>query len=679
MARYKWRAGVMSELLLELFCEEIPALMQKNAESAYKTIFSNYFSKNEISFKDINVYIGPRRIAIHATGLPARMPAKTTEIKGPRLGAPDQAIEGFCRSNNIAKSNLTVQDINGQEFHVYIKQVDAKETKTILTQTLVEPVAEYVWPKSMYWGDYKIKWVRPLKNILCIFDEEILPFEYGHLVANNITYGHRFMAPDTIKVKNFTEYEKALENSYVMLCRHEREDYIKNELQKAAAGLDLTIQDDPYLVQEVAGLVEYPKILSGKIDPKFLSVPGEILVTSMRSNQKYFSLFDKNGNFAPYFLFVSNIESKEPELVIAGNEKVLSARLSDALFFYNQDLKITLSERAQGLNNVTFHKAIGSLGLKQQKVSDLCTYLAPGDKEAIAAAKIYKSDILSEVVGEFPTLQGIIGYYYAKAESLDDNIAVAIRDHYKPLGPSDNIPTDSAATLALADKLFDLISLTGAGERATGSKDPYALRRLALGIIRIIIHNKIHLNLFKVFEYFNDKIMMVSEEAQNYITAFIEERAKYYFKEDYEIPLINAVLDLKNEPDLYPVSLKLTALKAFLATGDGDNLLTAYKRTGNITGNKKISGQVDKAAFTTEHEQKLYSYVTDNSFKIQEFITRGDYTAALKLLAGMKTPVANFFDNVMVNDADLKVANNRLLLLEKTKQIFDSIAKFDLL
>lgn len=669
----------MSELLLELFCEEIPATMQKNAEIAYKTIFSNYFSKNEISFKDLSVYIGPRRIAVWVTGLPGQLPAKTTEIKGPKLGAPDQALDGFCRSNNIKKSDLKIKNIGGQEFYVYEEHVDSRETKTILMQTISEPIGEYVWPKSMYWGDYKIKWVRPLKNILCIFDEEVLPFEYGHLVANNITYGHRFMAPGAIQVKNFTEYKKALENGYVVLGRPEREDYIKTELLKEANKLGLVIQDDALLIEEVAGLVEYPKILVGKIDPKFLSVPSEILVTSMRSNQKYFSLFDKDGNFAPYFLFVSNIESKSPDLVISGNEKVLSARLSDALFFYNQDLKITLLERALGLSNVTFHKSIGSLGLKQSKVSGLCTFLAKEDKEAAEAATIYKSDILSEVVGEFPTLQGIIGYYYAKAESLNDNVAIAIRDHYKPLGPSDNVPTGSAATLALADKLFDLISLTSAGERATGSKDPYALRRLALGIIRIIIHNMIHLNLFKVFEYFNDKVLPVSSETQKYIISFVEERAKYYLKEDYDISLINAALDFNLEPDLYLTHLKLIAIKEFLATSDGENLLTAYKRTSNIIGTKKISGQIDKAAFTTEHEQNLYEFVTDNSFKVQELIAKGDFAVALSLLAGMKTPVANFFDNVMVNDTDAAIANNRLLLLEKTKQIFDSIAKFDLL
>ena len=345
----------MSELVIELFCEEIPAIMQSKAEIAYLDIFTKYFQEKEIGFKNIEIFIGPRRIVVYAKGLDTEIKGKSISIKGPKADSPVSAIEGFCKSNNISQADLVVREIKGAKCYFYEKEIITQKVVSILLNSLLEPIMEYVWPKSMYWSDYKIKWVRPLKNILCVFDGEIIPFKLGHLTANNVTFGHRFMSPQQIVVKDFAGYKKDLAENFVVLNRSDRLNTIRVSLETEAKSLNLIIKDDPALLEEVAGLVEYPVILRGAIEQKFLKLPSEVLVSSMRTHQKYFSLFNEEGKFAPYFLFVSNIASSNPNMVIKGNEKVLSARLSDALYFYHQDLKKPLENGVDNLDKVIFH------------------------------------------------------------------------------------------------------------------------------------------------------------------------------------------------------------------------------------------------------------------------------------------------------------------------------------
>lgn len=662
----------VSELLLELFSEEIPALMQKNAEEDYLNIFTKIFEENEI-FAKVQVFAGPHRITLHATHLPKVTLPKEEEIKGPSIDAPEAAINGFCKAHNVSKLELSTKLINNQLYYFFIKKTATREIKEILPKILVEAINKYSWAKSMFWGDYKIKWIRPLRNILCIFDGEILPLQFGHLTANNITYGHRLTDNKKLEVTDFEDYRNKLLENHVILERTKREEIIKTGLLELANSHDLIIKEDNRLIEEVAGLTEFPIVLLGKIPQKFLELPKEVLISSMRMHQKYFCLFDKAGNFAPYFLFVSNGRFANAELVIKGNEKVLSARLSDALYFYKQDIAKTLESNLSKLTAVTFHAELGNLKEKIDRIIKICDHIAPNNKDLITAAKLCKSDLVSEMVGEFPDLQGIMGYYYAKHEGLSEEVATAIRDHYKPQGLNDNIPTGNAALLGLADKIDSLVGLMIAGEAPTGSGDPYALRRQALGIIRIILENKLELQLTDLISFSINLYKDSSDKDKDLIISFFEERIKFYFKNNYDISLINAVLDL----NLVDTKFKLDALKEFLAEDAGKELLNAYKRANNIISDQKITGLVDASLFSTQPEKELFEVIQKISPQIIDSITDKDYERALNLLSSLLTPITSFFDNVLVNDPDPKIAENHLLLLQDICNFFDKIAKFN--
>ncbi|GAB4162787.1 MAG: glycine--tRNA ligase subunit beta [Rickettsiaceae bacterium] len=668
----------MSELLLELFSEEIPAMMQQKAAQGYKEIFTNYFKEKKINFVSVDVYVGPRRVAIHAAGVSPSIEANVTEIKGPKTSAPIQAIEGFCQSNKISQDELKTKEINGVGYFIFEQKASQQLTKDILTKDLPNLISAYVWPKSMYWGDYKIRWVRPLKNIMCLFDGNVLSFEYGHLKANNESYGHRFMgASAPFKVSGFVEYKQKLLENFVLLDQEERKEYIIQESQKIASKMGLLIKNDPELIEEVTGLVEYPQILVGKVDKKFLSVPSEVLVSSMRSHQKYFSLFDQKGNFAPYFLFVSNIVSTDPDVVVNGNEKVLSARLSDALYFYNQDLKTPMEHRVNKLDKVVFHAKLGSLKDKVLRLADIVSFLSPGNEELKKAALLCKNDIVSEVVGEFPNLQGVMGYYYAKAESMSEDLSVAIRDHYKPQGASDECPSGGSAILALADKIDSLCGLMLAGERASGSKDPYALRRQALGVIRIILENRLEINIVELVDFVLGKYQAELDGIKKLILEFLEERLRHFLKDNYSHELIAATLNFAREPSLVEIQAKLQSLKEFLSSSNGNDLLVAYKRASNIASTADSVQKVDESLLSGVDEKALYEFIKDYTPKIESAIRVKDYDNSLKMLAGMKAPISSFFDNVMVKVEDKAVAANRLALLLQVKQIFNQIADFD--
>ncbi|WP_341794660.1 glycine--tRNA ligase subunit beta [Rickettsia endosymbiont of Rhinocyllus conicus] len=656
----------MSELLLELFSEEIPAFMQKDAEEGYLSIFTKIFEENEI-FARLQVFSGPRRITLYATHLPKVMLPKEIEIKGPSTEAPEAAINGFCKAHNVSKLELSTKLINNQLYYFYIKKVAERQIKEILPEIIVEAINKYSWAKSMFWGNYNIKWIRPLRNILCIFDGEILPLQFGYLAANNITFGHRLTDNKKLEVTDFEDYKTKLTENYVILERLKREEIIKNGLLEQANTHNLNIKEDLRLIEEVAGLSEFPVVLCGAIPQKFLELPKEVLISSMRTHQKYFCLFDRSENFAPYFLFVSNGNFANSKLVVQGNEKVLSARLSDALYFYKQDIAKTLEANSEKLAAVTFHTKLGSLKEKVERITNICKYIDPNNKYLITAAKLCKSDLVSEMVGEFPELQGIMGYYYAKHENLNEEIAVAIRDHYKPQGLSDSVPVGNAALLAIADKLDSLVGLMIAGEAPTGSGDPYALRRQVLGIIRIIIENKLELNLNSLIDF--SLKLYSSDKDKDLIISFFEERAKFYFKNEYDISLINAVLDL----NLANIKFKLDALKEFLEKEDGKQLLNAYKRASNILGSQNIDGAVEPNLFSTQPEKELFEVTQKLSLQIVD----KDYDKALNLLQTLLTLITSFFDNVLVNDSDQKIAKNRLLILQDVCKLFHKIAKFN--
>lgn len=710
----------MSDLVLELFSEEIPALMQQKAENAYREIFTKHLTNAGISFKTLEIFSGPRRITVHITDLPTTLPAKEVEIKGPKIDAQDKAIEGFCRSHNINRADLLEKNISGQLCYVYLHKTPETKVANLLTEVLPVAIGEYVWPKSMYWNIHQTKWVRPLKNILCIIGATVLPIKFGHLTANNVTFGHRFMANKELIITSFDDYLTKLESHYVILSHHKRKEMILDQTSKLLSSYNVNIKADEKLLEEVTGLVEYPNVMIGKIPEKFLTLPSEVLTSSMRTHQKYFSLFDKFGKFAPYFLFVSNkLASGEDEaLITQGNEKVLSARLSDALYFYQQDLSkefMKAQKPTEKLADIIFHAKLGTMKDKIDRIEALCQKLAIGCTDGLlTAAKICKNDLVSEMVGEFPELQGIMGYYYALQEGLSEEIATSIRDHYKPLGPTDTMPTGIAAKLALVDKLDSLASLMIAGEKATGSTDPYALRRLALGIIRIIFSPDLasdvagsECNLKQMISAAVDAVKKPeindATQTQNFksqILKFFEERARFYFKDQlgYVSNIINAVLDLEKNSNLVEIEKNLRSLQEFMKNEDQvsteHHLLNSYKRVASILQTKddiRLNQERFENYFSDNNatklqpeEKELYSSYITVSLELQDLtsgkiISDDPFLSKLSSLAKLTPKISDFFDNVMVNSKVHEQAENRLCLIYNIRNLFLSVANFDYL
>lgn len=671
----------MSELLLELLSEEIPAMMQRKAEISYKKIFEQYFSSLMIRFTKIEVNVGPRRVCLYVKGLPSIIPSTVQDIKGPKISSPHKAVDGFCQSHNIGKETLYVKEINKIHFYCYKKHVPEQQTENILVKTLSTPISRHIWPKSMYWGNHKIKWIRPLKNIICIFDGKIIPFCYGHLQANNICYGHKFMSPDSAAITSYDEYKKYLKANFVILKSKDRITKIKSGIAKIIKSTGLIIKEDPSLFEELSGLVEYPNVLLGKIEKEFVStMPDEILISAMRKHQKYFSVFDNKGYFAPYFIFVSNIQSTTEKTVISGNEKVLSARLSDAKYLYDQDLKTTKYDQSLNLSKVIFHADLGSLQDKTLRLAELCKVIDQHDEIAAKAALICKNDLVSEIVSEFPNLQGVMGYYYAISSSQNKKIAQAIYDHYKPQGPNDCCPKEySGALLAIADKIDSLCGLILIGKKPSGSKDPYALRRKAIGIIRIILEHKIDIDLYEVILHslglYNDKFK--THDNMQEILLFITERMKYFFKSIYNPAVVDASLDLSKEASIIHLVSKMHILNDFMHSHHGKNVMQVYKRINNALKDKPLNGQVNEFMLMMPHEQELFECIKRNKIKIQMTLDNKDYKSSLRLLTSFYTPISNFFTNILVQDSNELITHNRRLLLEETRKIFNQIAQFN--
>lgn len=668
----------MSDLILELYLEEIPALMQKAAEIGYSEIFAKLLSEAGVEYESIEVHIGPRRIAIFILGMDPIIKAQSVELRGPRVGSPDQAIDGFCRAQNITKKDLTIESIKDQEYYFYRSSTAVKNLTDVLPSVLSSGIEQYVWPKSMQWGNSEIKFVRPIRNIMCLLDGNVLQFSYHHLNSNNKTYGHRFVSKNEIEISNIQDYKNKLRENFVILSREERRNTILKQIHEIASSKSLSINDES-LVEEVTGLVEYPNAMIGQIPEKFMKVPREILVTAMRNHQRYFALNDKSGNFAPYFIFVSNIPNSTQDIV-TGNEKVLSARLSDSLFFYNQDQQISLESRISNLKNTIFHAKLGSIYDKVQRLVLICKFIDNNNEELHKAAMICKSDLTTEVVGEFPELQGIMGGYYAKLDGYSDDISLAVRNHYKPEGPDDETPSGISAMLALADKIDSLVSLYIAGERSTGSKDPYALRRYALGIIRIILNSHIKLNIVNIISYASSIVGLENsnETTVNEITSFIEDRLKSYMKSDFDHSVINATINLETEPDIYMAYQKATAVKSFIEKQNGAAMLAAYRRAANIIG-KFSHKNVDSTLLKEEAEKGLFKKLEEIRFIIDQMIDNKDFEAAMNLLSTMLEPTNKFFEDVTVMTEDDKLTNNRLSLLNSIVSEFHKIANFSLL
>ena len=699
----------MADLLLELFSEEIPARMQAKAEADLLKAVTDGLKKAGLEGEGAVAMSGPRRLAVHMTGLPERSADVEEEKKGPKVGAPDKAIAGFLRGaglSDISEAEVKSDPKKG-DFYVALKMIPGRETSDIIAELVPEIVRGFHWPKSMRWGTGDLRWVRPLQRILCILDGEVVPFEIDGLNSGNETEGHRVHGRGPFTIKSFGDYTKSLEGKgHVLLTRDARRAIIESQAVKVCADAGLELVEDKGLLEEVTGLAEWPSVILGDMDPAFLELPPEVIQLSMRTHQKYFAVRDpKTGDLAPHFVVVANVAATDGgKAIAAGNAKVLSARLEDGRFFYANDKAKPLEEMAEKLSAIAFKEELGSIGDQVERVAALARELAPkvGADAGLAerAAKLAKADLVSEMVYEFPELQGVMGRYYAIDAGEDAKIADAIRDHYKPQGPSDEVPSEPVAiAVALADKLDTLVGFWAIDQKPTGSKDPFALRRAALGIVRLVLENGVRLPLRKHVDFQLDVLMeqddgdalgalhasdIVAHKIATQLLAFFADRLKQYLRDKGERhDLIDAVFAL-GEDDLVLITRRVEALGNFLDTDDGANLLAGYKRAANILKAETKKGwsdegaQVDAALIKKgpKVEQDLHAALGTAEAALEKALPQEDFTAAMTALAGLRAPVDAFFDGVMVNDEDEKIRANRLALLTNIRSTIHKVADF---
>ncbi len=703
----------MAELLLELFSEEIPAGVQTKAAETLKNEIMTRLDLGDVSYKKTASYAGARRITLVIEGISKSSKEAVSERRGPRIDAPDKAVEGFLRSTGLAKNDLEKRKTDKGEFYFAVVKQKSRAVSEILSEAIQEVLCAFTWPKSMKWGRHNIRWTRPLHNILCVFDNKILPINFGHLDSNDKSFGHRFLAPKEFSVQNFDEYQTKLKKSFVILNKEERKKTIQKDSQSLASSCNLQIKNDPALLDEVAGLVEWPVALLGRIESKFMDVPQEVLITAMRSHQKYFSLIDKNGKLAPYFITIANITTKDKGTkIISGNERVLRARLEDAKFFWDQDRRVSLESRKPSLEKIVFHAKLGTVAEKTERITELAKLLSVWIPHANLisverAGQLCKCDLVTEMVGEFPELQGLMGRYYALESKENEAVANAIYEHYSPAGPKDFCPKEPVSVaVALADKIDSLTGLFAANEKPTGSKDPYALRRAALGVIRIILENDLRIPLKLLFEkaiYKYPKALLKGENEGrkllvvkkgespkdkqkriiNELLEFFIDRLKASLKEkNVRHDLIQAVADDGLEDDLTRLVKRVLALKSFVKDKDGANLLAAYKRATNIVlaeekkDGVKYSGNPSKELLQEKAEKELYMAFEKVGSKVEKLLKNEEFEKAMAELSGLRKPVDNFFDGVKVNDKNPDLRKNRLLLLAQLRAFLDKVANF---
>jgi len=724
----------MPELLIELLSEEIPARMQAQAAKDFERMARERLAEAGLLPTDLKTFAGPRRLTLVADGLPAAQGDRREELKGPKTSAPEQALDGFLRKTGLTRDQLTERD--GVWFAVIEKQ--GRPTTEIIAEMVEDVVRNFPWPKSMTSGTSKLRWVRPLRRILCVFDREVVRFDIDGIESGDLSEGHRFMGSgQPFRARDFDEYREALAGHYVVLDVEDRKQRILEGARTLCFARNLELVEDAGLLDEVAGLAEWPVPIMGDMDAGFLDLPPEVIRTSMRTHQKYFAVRRAGEEgLAPHFITVANIEAPDGgRTIAAGNAKVLSARLSDARFFWDEDRKVPLEDRLETLKGVTFHAKLGTMHQRIVRIEALAREIAPlvaADPEVAAqAASLAKADLATGMVGEFPELQGLMGGYYARAEGLRVDVANAIRDHYKPLGPNDAVPTTPASVaVALADKLDTLASFFAIDERPTGSKDPYALRRAALGVIRIVLKAqrpisllmllanplgriRVHIDVDAVRqaeqaigavrapielkgaflsdfaqERYDSSTSRAAGEwgfaAASAVLGFLADRLKVALRDDGKRhDLVDAVFALGDD-DLVRIVARVEALDAFLKTDDGANLLAGFKRAVNILKAEEKKGALPTGAATRlpgapAEETALLDALQAAEPKVQTALDAEDFTAAMTALAALRAPVDAFFDKVLVNSEVPAERDNRLKLLGNVRDAMGRVADFSLI
>lgn len=742
----------MADLLLELFSEEIPARMQKRASEDLKKLVTDGLVDAGLTYESAGAFVTPRRLVLSVTGLTDRSPDLKEERKGPRVDAPEKAIEGFCRGAGVTRESLVARDEKkGQVFYALIEK-PGRAAAEIIAELVPATVRNFPWPKSMRWGEGTLKWVRPLHSILCILHDaegaEVVPFDVDGIASGTTTRGHRFHAPDAFKVNNFEDYASKLAKANVVLDSTARADTIWNDATNAAFAQGLEVVEDKGLLAEVAGLVEWPVVLMGDIAEDFLGLPPEVLQTSMKEHQKFFSVRNPKTDRIEKFITVANRETVDNGVtILAGNQKVLFARLSDAKFFWENDLRIAKAGGAawvEKLQNVTFHNKLGSQAERIDRIAALAREIAPvvgaNADAAEEAARFAKADLSSEMVYEFPELQGLMGRYYAQAAGKSVDVAAAAQEHYSPLGPSDDVPNAPVSVaVALADKIDTLTGFWAIDEKPTGSKDPFALRRAALGVIRLVLENEVRGSIisfsnsnmtpiaesaFRAWAAAFDKsgILEGSVEADGFdeqygmpwifdflveideikeghksklekgseygeriasILSFFHDRLKVYLRDKgISHDVIDACLAMPNNDDFTLLVKRAEALQGFVKSEDGTNLLQGYKRANNILSQAEAKDGVeysygaDVKFAESDAERALFAALDTAEALISPAMTAEDFGAAMTAMAGLRGPIDGFFEAVQVNADSEVVRRNRLNLLSRIRTVMGQVADF---
>ncbi|MTH94965.1 glycine--tRNA ligase subunit beta [Roseibium sp. RKSG952] len=690
----------MPDLLLELFSEEIPARMQRKAAEDLKSLVTNALVDAGLHYEGAHAFATPRRLALHVAGVPAGSAATREERKGPRVDAPEKAVQGFLRGAGLASiDQATVRtDPKKGDFYVAVIEKPGRSAIDIIADVMPGIVKGFPWPKSMRWGSSATRWVRPLHSIVATFGPEteepdVVPFEVDGIRSGQTTRGHRFLADEAFEVRRLEDYASKLEKHKVVLDADRRKEMILADAKDRALALGLELVEDPGLLEEVAGLVEWPVVLTGTFDEDFLEIPDECIRLTIRANQKCFVLKDpKTGRLANRFVLVSNIEAADGgKAVVAGNEKVIRARLSDARFFWDTDLKTDLSKNLPRLDSVKFHEKLGSVGERVERLTALAARIAPlvgaDTAKAGRAAELAKADLVSQMVFEFPELQGLMGRYYAAAQGEDASVATAIEEHYKPQGPSDNVPADPVAiAVALADKLDLLAGFWAIDEKPTGSKDPFALRRAALGVIRIVLDNNLRL---KLADLLSDALDLLAPQGIDKaavisdLLSFFADRLKVHLKDEgARHDLIDAVFALEGQDDLLMVVKRVEALGALVSSDDGANLLAGYKRAVNILrAEEKKDGAPVQGRPHADHLQEqaeidLAAAIGGARSEAEEAVKAEDFESAMTALSRLRAPVDRFFEDILVNAEDPALRRNRLQLLSEIRDATHVVADF---
>ena len=682
----------MSEFFLELFSEEIPAGLQRNSRNTLLENFQNLFEEKKILFKKSSSFSTPNRLIILFEGLSKEITQKAEEIKGPNVNAPEKAIEGFLRSNQIDKKDLLKKKIEKGEFYFFKKPSNKINTIDLLQKYTPLILDKLQWKKSMVWGNYNLSWARPLKSILAVFDDKSLDFKFHHLISSNTTFTDKEFEDKKKIFKNFKSYKDFFNQSGIIIDHVLRKEFIIKEIEKISNKNNFIVESNNKLLDEVTDIVEQPNIIICKFDQKFLNIPKEILIITMQYHQKYFPTFNKKGKITNEFLVVAN-NNDEKGYIKLGNERVVEARLSDAQFFWEKNKSQNLVKQVSKLKSMNYFKGLGSYFDKIQRMRKLGGMISDelliSKDQVELSASICKVDLVSDIVGEFPELQGIMGGHFAEVQGFDKEIALAVSEHYLPIGLDSKTPKKPfSIALALTDKIDTLVGFFGINQKPTSSKDPYALRRSALGVIRLLIDNNKEFKIKDLISYStslhkNQGFNFSNVSSQKELSDFLMDRLKYYMKEKkIRAEIIDASIKAHGIDHMNKIYKKASTLNGLINKEIGEDIITSYKRASSIleselkNGDLELSNTTDPGIFKNDYEKNLFKKINE----IRKYFTNigkdENYKETLEILAGAKKVTSEFFDNVKVNDDDKNIKKNRLELLQMLCRTFDNYVNF---